>query len=109
MLDSAGEWAVKDGRLYLWAPDGLSPEGRAWASPNANGINADKSIRITVDGVRIFGAVDGISADTSTDLHVLNSRIINSARDGIWASAGTGLHVDKLHVRNSRRVGIDGW
>jgi hypothetical protein len=32
MLDSPGEWAVSNGRLYMWAPDGQSPEGRDWFS-----------------------------------------------------------------------------
>ncbi|MDB5763031.1 MAG: right-handed parallel beta-helix repeat-containing protein, partial [Herminiimonas sp.] len=36
MLDNPGEWAVSNGRIYLWAPDGQSPEGRAWAAPNSN-------------------------------------------------------------------------
>jgi parallel beta-helix repeat protein len=109
MLDVPGEWAVSNGRLYMWAPDGLSPEGRVWAAPNSNGIDADNSSNITVDGVRIFAARDGISANTSSGLHVLNSEIINSTEDGIWASGSTGMQVDKTSVVNSRGNGIDGW
>ena len=109
MLDSPGEWAVSGGRLYVWAPDGQSPEGRLWAAANLNGINADSSSGITIDGVTIFAAGDGISGDTSTNLHVRNTDIINSARDGIWASGSKGLSVDKTTVTNSRRNGIDGW
>ncbi|QUS47104.1 hypothetical protein [Salmonella enterica] len=56
MLDTPGEWAVSNGRLYVWAPDGLSPEGRVWAAPDSNGIDADNSKNITIDGVRIFAA-----------------------------------------------------
>jgi parallel beta-helix repeat protein len=109
MLDSPGEWAVQNGRLYVWAADGQSPEGKVWASPNANGINADNSSGITVDGVQIFSATDGISANTSVNLRVLNSDIRNSARDGIWASGSRGLQVNNTSVANSRRNGIDGW
>jgi parallel beta-helix repeat protein len=109
MLDSPGEWAVSNGRLYIWAPDGQSPEGRVWAAPDSNGINADNSSNITIDGVRIFSATDGISANTSTNLKVLNSDIINSARDGIWASGSRGLTVDQTSVSNARRNGINGW
>jgi parallel beta-helix repeat protein len=109
MLDSPGEWAVSNGRLYIWAPDGQSPEGRVWAAPNSNGINADKSSNITIDSVKIFSAADGISANMSTNLSVLNSDIINSARDGIWASGSRGLTVDQTTVSNSRRNGINGW
>jgi parallel beta-helix repeat protein len=109
MLDSPGEWAVSNDRLYLWAADGQSPEGRVWAASNGNGINADNSSGITVDGVNIFSAVDGISANTSTNLKVLNSNIANSARDGIWASGSHGLTIDKTNISNARRNGIDGW
>ena len=108
MLDSPGEWAVADGRLYMWAPDGQSPEGRTWAASNSNGINADNSSGITIDGVRIFSAADGISANTSRNLRVVNSDIVNSARDGIWASGSNGLTVDKTNVVNSVRNGMSG-
>jgi parallel beta-helix repeat protein len=109
MLDSPGEWAVSNGRLFMWAPDGQSPEGRTWAAPNHNGINASNSSNITIDGVRIFSAYDGINADTSANLRVLNTDIINSARDGIWASGSRGLVFDKSTLTNTVRSGIDGW
>ena len=109
MLDSPGEWAVSNGRLYMWAPDGLTPEGRVWASANGNGVNADNSSGITIDGVNIFSATDGVSANGSTNLKVLNTDITNSARDGIWASGSKGLQVNLSNIANSRRNGIDGW
>lgn len=109
MLDSPGEWAVQDGRLYVWAADGQSPEGRAWAAPNSNGINADKSRGITIDSVSIFASNDGISANESSNLKVLNTDITDSARDGIWASGSRGLQVNGSNISNSRRNGIDGW
>ena len=109
MLDSPGEWAVQHGRLYLWAPDGQSPEGRTWAAPNSNGINADRSRGITIDGVSIFSANDGISANESSSLKVINTDINNSARDGIWASGSRSLHVSRSRVSNARRNGINGW
>ena len=109
MLDSPGEWAVQNGRLYIWAADGLSPEGKVWASANSNGINADNSSAITIDGVTIFSATNGISANTASNLKVLNTDIKNSFRDGIWASGSTGLQVNLSTVTNSRSNGIDGW
>jgi parallel beta-helix repeat protein len=109
MLDSPGEWAVSQGRLYLWAADGKSPEGRVWGAPNSNGINADNSNSITIDGVKIFSAVDGISGNSSINLKILNSDISNSARDGIWASGSKGLIVEKTNITNTVRNGIDGW
>jgi parallel beta-helix repeat protein len=109
MLDTAGEWAVSNGRLYMWSPDGSNPEGKVWASANGNGVNADNSSGVTIDGVSIFSATDGISADSSTNLKVLNTDITNSARDGIWASGSKGLQVNLSNIANARRNGIDGW
>jgi len=109
MLDSPGEWAVQNGRLYVWAADGQSPEGKVWASANANGVNADNSSGITIDGVKIFSATDGVSANGSINLKVLNTDINNSYRDGIWASGSKGLQVNASNVSNTRRNGIDGW
>lgn len=109
MLDSPGEWAFSDGRLYMWAPDGQSPEDRVWASSDSNGINANNSNNVTIDGVKIFSATDGISAEASTNLTVVNSDIANSARDGIWAAASNRMTVNNVTVVNSVRSGIDGW
>ncbi|MGJ7918898.1 right-handed parallel beta-helix repeat-containing protein, partial [Massilia sp. LXY-6] len=109
MLDMPGEWAVQNGRLYVWTADGLSPEGRAWASPNANGINADNSSGITVNNVKVFATTNGISANTSTGLKVLNTDIVNAENDGIWASGSKSLTVDQSSVSNARHNGIDGW
>ncbi len=109
MLDSPAEWAWHLGRLYLWTPDGRSPAGRTWAAPDRNGINADQSHGIVIDGVAIFSATDGISADGATNLTVRDTHISNSYRDGIWASGSRGLRVQDSHVANARRNGIDGW
>lgn len=108
MLDSPGEWAVNNGRLYVWAPDGQSPEGRVWAAPKSSGIDATDSKDVTVDGVRIFSASVGIDGSNSTNLHVFNSEIINSAEDGIFAG-GTGLVVNNTSVANSVQNGIYGF
>jgi parallel beta-helix repeat protein len=109
MLDSPGEWAVEHGRLYAWAPDGRSPEGRAWAAAAANGIDADGSAGVVIDGVAIFMAADGISANRATRLTVLHTDIEHSYRDGIWASGSRGLRVHGSTVAHARRNGIDGW
>jgi parallel beta-helix repeat protein len=109
MLDAPGEWAVQNGRLYIWSADNQSPEGKVWAAASSNGINADNSSGITIDGVSISLATDGISANGSTNLKVLNTDINNSGRDGIWASGSKGLQVNLSTVSNSRRNGIDGW
>jgi parallel beta-helix repeat protein len=109
MLDSPGEWAVQGGRLYVRAADNQSPQGRIWAAPAGNGINADNSTGITVNNVIVFSAMDGISANTSTNLNVQNTDILNTSRDGIWASGSNGMTVNLSSVTNARRNGIDGW
>jgi parallel beta-helix repeat protein len=108
MLDSPGEWAYRNGRLYVWAPDGQSPEGRVRAGPKAAGIDASDSRNITIDGVRIFSANTGIDGSNSTNLQILNSEIVNSAEDGIFAG-GSGLLVDRAAITNSVRNGILGF
>lgn len=106
MLDAPGEWAVSGGRLYMWAPDGQSPEGRVWASPDASGIEATDSSGIAIDGVRIFGAANGINALGASNLRVTNTEIVNSSENGIENAGGSGLYVDGAGIRNSRHDAI---
>lgn len=106
MLDEPGEWAVSNGRLYVWTPDGQSPERRVWASPDKDGIDASNSQSITVDGVAISGAANGINATGAVNLHVLNVDIHNSSGNGILNSGGSGLRVDAAAIRNSKHDAI---
>lgn len=106
MLDEPGEWAVSAGKLYVWAPDGLSPEGRAWASPDKHGIDAAGSSGVVIDGVAVFGAADGIHAPDATNLAVSSTDIANSSGNGIMNSGGYGLSVESTSVRNSRHDGV---
>jgi parallel beta-helix repeat protein len=108
MLDSPSEWAVSKGRLYLWAPDGKSPEGRVWASPKESGINANDSRNVTIDGVRIFSAANGIEGTGSTNLRILNTEVVNSSEDGMFVG-GTGLVIDNAIVTNAVKNGIYGY
>lgn len=109
MLDSANEWAYSNGRVYVWTADGQSPEGRAWASPDANAINADKSSGVTLNNIRVFAATRGISADSAIGLKVLNTDVANTENAGIWANNSQKLTVDASTVSNARSSGIDGW
>lgn len=106
MLDEAGEWAVSAGRLYVWAPDGQSPEGRAWAAPDRHGIDASDSRGVSIDGVSVFAAANGINAFGAVNLSITNVDIANSSQNGIVNSGGSGLLVDGASVRNSRHDGI---
>lgn len=106
MLDEPGEWAVGDGRLYLWTPDGKTPEGRVSASPDKHGIDATDSSAVTVENIRVYGAANGINAVGATDLTIADTDIINSSANGIVNSGGSGLSVAGTAVRNSRHDGI---
>jgi parallel beta-helix repeat protein len=106
MLNEPGEWAVSNGRLYVWTPDGQSPEGRVWASPDNNGIEATNSSGITVNGVNIYGTSTAINALGATNLHVSNTNVANSSENGILNYGGSGLQVNQSSIVNSRHDAI---
>ncbi|MGV3742685.1 MAG: right-handed parallel beta-helix repeat-containing protein [Burkholderiaceae bacterium] len=106
MLDEADEWAVSNGKLYVWAADGQSPAGRIWASPSMPGIDAANSTGVSVDNVRIYGASDGIAAQGARNLRVTNSEIVNSSENGIFNTGGSGLVADGVAIRNTRHNAI---
>lgn len=104
MLDSPGEWAWEDGRLYVWPEDGESPEGRTWASPRARAIDANGSRNVRIGGLRIFGATLGIDGTDSRNLQVSDADIENSGEEAMLA--GTGTRVRRLHVKGSVQNGV---
>ena len=106
MLDEPGEWAVSNGRLYVWAQDGNSPEGRIWAFPASHGIDATDSRNVAIEGVRIYGAANGIHALGAQNLRVSNVEIANASENGIVNHGGSGLVVDRATIRNVRHDAI---
>jgi parallel beta-helix repeat protein len=106
MLDAPGEWAVSNGRLYVWAPDGQSPEGRTWASPDQHGVNADNSSNVTLQDLAVFGSATAINANGARNLRVTGVDIGNASRYGIWNAGGSALLVDGSTIRNVRHDAI---
>ena len=106
MLDEPGEWAVSNGRLYLWVGDNGSPEGRTWAFPASHGIEASDSRGVAINGVRIYGAANGIHAVGAQNLRVSNVEIANASENGIVNHGGSGLNVDGATIRNAKHDGI---
>lgn len=104
MLDSPGEWAYDDGRLFVWPPDGDSPEGRLWAAPRARAIDASGSSGVRIDGVRISGATLGIDGSGSRDLRIRDTTIDNSGEEAILA--GTGTRIERVRVRGTVMNGV---
>ncbi|SNS50271.1 parallel beta-helix repeat (two copies) [Noviherbaspirillum humi] len=106
MLDTAGEWAYSNGRLYLWAPDGQSPEGRVYASAAKHAIEASNSSGITIDGVKIYGVATAVNAPGATRLSMLNSQVVNASDNGIANAGGSGLTVNATLFQNIRHDAI---
>lgn len=106
MLDAAGEWAVSGNRLYVWMPDGLSPEGRIWAAPERDAIDASNARRISVQGVTLYGAANGINALNASHVQVADASIANVSGNGILNNGGFGLVVERTTIRNVRHDGI---
>ncbi len=104
MLDSPGEWIWESGRLYVWSTDGLSPEGRAWASSRARAIDASGSRNVHIEGVRIFGATLGIDGTDSQGLIIRDVVIENSGEEAILV--GSGARIRRVHVNGSVQNGV---
>jgi parallel beta-helix repeat protein len=108
MLDSAGEWAYSDGKLYVWTPDGKSPDGRTWAISAETAINANHSADVVIDNVRIVGGRHGIVGLSSRKLQVRNAEILHSMEDGIHAG-GEDFLVEHSTVAHAGKNGIWGY
>ena len=105
MLDSPGEWSYADGWLFVWPPDGKSPEGRTWAAPRARGINASGSRGVRITQVQIRNATLGIDGSDAKNLLVRDTAIINSGEDAFLAG-GRGLRIKQLRITGSVENGI---
>jgi parallel beta-helix repeat protein len=106
MLDEPGEWVVSNGRLYVWAPDGRSPEGRVFAAPDKDAINAQNAKSVTVSNVNLFASANGINGLNASGLRVTNVNITNASENGILNSGGSGLYVDGATILNARHDAI---
>jgi nitrous oxidase accessory protein NosD len=104
MLDIPGEWAYEAGWLYLWPPDGRSPQGRVWASPRERAIDARDSHGVRIDGVAIFGATLGIDGSGSRGLQIIDTVIENSGEAAVLA--GAEMRVVRATVRGSVQDGL---
>jgi len=114
MLDSPGEWAWSNGKLYLWMPDGQAPGSRVLAAPQVNSvINAQGSIHVTIRNVRIVGGWIGVDASYSNSvgraargLQIVNSEIAYSDWSAIYASNVESLTVDNSDVIGALHTGL---
>ena len=75
LLDSPGEWYWDPGEqvLYVWTPDGASPEGRVEAGSAPAVLSLDGQSYVTVKGLSIRGgwvSLQGSSSCTIQDCHL---------------------------------------
>lgn len=105
MLDAPGEWVFEGGRLYLWTPDGRSPEGRVWAAMRATAIDARGTRGLSIQGVQIFLAARGIDGSESRDLSVSDTDIVNSFEEALRLG-GDGARITRVRVLGTRQHGL---
>ncbi len=105
MLDAPGEWVFDRGRLYLWPPDGRSPEGRVWAAPRATAIDARGTRNLRIQGVRISLAARGIDASDTQSLTIADTEIVNSFDEAIRVG-GEGARISRVRVLGTRQHGL---
>lgn len=105
MLDTPGEWAYADGRLYVWPPDKKSPEGRIWVATRARAINASHSRNVRIENIKITGATLGIDATGSYDMVIRKIEIRNSDEEAILVG-GLGMRIKNIVIIGSVKNGI---
>lgn len=105
MLDTPGEWVFDQGRLYLWPPDGRSPEGRVWAAPRATAIDARGTRNVRIQGVRISLAARGIDGSNTQSLTITDTEVVNSFDEAIRVG-GTGARISRVQVLGTRQHGL---
>ncbi len=105
MLNSSGEWFYEQGRLFIWAENDKSPEGRVWASSGLVGIDAQDTENVKIEGITIFLAHRGIDGSNSRNFTVRDTRIINSEEEAILIG-GSGARISRVRVDGTVQHGI---
>ena len=105
MLTAAGEWCVEQGRLYVWAHDGGSPEGRTRVAPRGSAINANNSKSIYIQNIKIRMATVGVVANNAHHLFINNSEFEQLGEEAIIAG-GEDIYLDKLRIKLTGLNGI---
>jgi parallel beta-helix repeat protein len=105
MLNSSGEWFYEQGRLFIWAENDKSPEGRVWAASGLVGIDAQDTENVKIEGITIFLAHRGIDGSNSRNFTVRDTRIINSEEEAILIG-GSGARISRVRVDGTVQHGI---
>jgi len=119
LLDSPGEWwwDPNQQQLYVWMPDGASPEGRTEAGVAPAVLNLSGQSYVVVKGLSARGGWFNLQNSTNCALQDFHLKAPNWVRtfDGyaVWPQylggvdvSGTGNVIDGGLVQNAGRSGI---
>ena len=103
LLDSEGEWFVKDGTLYLYAPDGVQPKASdvLCKTNDYSFYETDPITNLSIDGIDFFA--------TSIKLQAANNKNIRF-RDSQFTYIGGSLlfHDTPQGIKNAKPIEVEG-
>lgn len=105
MLTTPGSWCSEQGRLYVWAHDGGSPEERTRVAPRGSAINANNSNAIYIENIKIRMATIGVEASNVRHLKIKNTEFENIGEEAIIAG-GEDIYLEKLRIIKTGLNGI---
>ncbi len=105
MLTTPGSWCSEQGRLYVWAHDGGSPEERTRVAPRGSAINANNSNAINIENIKIRMATIGVEASNTSHLKIKNTEFENIGEEAIIAG-GEDIYLEKLRIIKTGLNGI---
>ena len=105
MLTTPGSWCSEQGRLYVWAHDGGSPQERTRVAPRGSAINANNSNAIYIENIKIRMATIGVEASNVRHLKIKNTEFENIGEEAIIAG-GEDIYLEKLRIIKTGLNGI---
>lgn len=109
MLTQANQWCVEGGFMYVWCPDGASPDGRVWVHDDQIAIKAESTTNCVIKDIKTIGGRHGISGESSTGLTVRNCEMVNPSFRGVSLTSASGAIVSTNVVTRPYYVGIGAW
>jgi len=110
MLDSPDEWHYdgSSGRLRVWMPDSAAPGNRLSYSILYTAIDLTNASDITLEGLAVRGAVNGVVMRGATRVTVRGFSIENVAEEGIDARLSVDSVIDDCLIARSGLEAIAG-
>lgn len=121
LLDAPGEWFVKDGTLYLYPPDGKTPdESVILAKTIVYCIDQEEAVSdVTMEGIDFLACSVRLSASGNSNLrfenvhfNYINSDLLHVNRvrgddveKPVWL-AGSGIEIEKCLFAGAQQAGL---